>query len=239
MNLERIWRNEARKRKANELRKDRVNLNWPIHAQQAVDVFRAFATEAKKDNVRLIVIEPRGDIDSLGCKRMGKFAVGASSVHLRFAPTFTGEGMMTRTADAEDATFDFERGAELTIYHSPSNGLVQVFFEFPASSLEGKKSEPLLYDYTYNTDRLTNAWLTSLLPPFLSFNRVESRLEHPSRLDIWRMRWYRFMDVRNRRGYLDKFHHILTPWELLWLGVIIALPGFTLAKWLWGVLYSP
>ncbi|CAI8978914.1 DUF4178 domain-containing protein [Pseudomonas sp. IT-P100] len=238
MNLERIWRNEARKRKANEFRKDRVNRNWPIHAQRAVDVFRAFAVEAKKDNVHLIVSEPewleKNNDSPLG-RRIGEFVIGASSVNLRFAANYTGEGMLTRTPDGESTKLDLERGAELIIHHSPSDGSIQVFFEYPASTLEEEeRTEPLLYAFTYNTDSLTTAWLTSLLPPFLSFNRVGSSLEHPSYLDTWRMRWWRFMDIRNRRGYLDKFHHILTPWELLLLGVIIAFPGFAFVQWLWG-----
>lgn len=239
MNLERIWRKEARKRRANEFRKDRVNRNWPIHAQRAVDVFRAFAAEAKKDGVYLIVSEPewcengRAPLPGL----LGEFIIGASSVHLRFGTEYTGEGLLTRTMDGETTRLDYERGSQLIIHHSPTDGLIQVFFEYPVSTLEvEKRHEPLLYTFTYNSDLLTNEWLASLLPPFLTFNRVESRLEHPSYLDSLRMRWWRFTDVRNKRGYLDKFHHILTPWELLMLGGVLAIPGFAFVQWLWGKL---
>lgn len=239
MNLERIWKREVRKRKANEFRKDRVNRNWPIHAQRAVDVFRAFALEAEKDGVHLNVSEPelfenrRDPLPGL----MGEFIIGASSVLLSFGTEYTGEGLLTRTADGESTRLDCERGSQLIIHHSPSDGLIQVFFEYPVSTLvEEERQEPLLYTFTYNSDLLTIEWLTSLLPPFLAFNRVESRLQHPSYLDSWRMRWWRFTDVRNKRGYLDKFHHILTPWELLLLGGILALPGFAFFQWLWGKL---
>jgi len=52
----------------------------------------------------------------------------------------------------------------------------------------------------------------------------------------WRMRWWRFIDVRNRRGYLNTFQHLLTPWELLLLGAFVALPGLAIVQWLWGKL---
>lgn len=239
MKLERIWQREVRKRKANNFRKYRVNRNWPIHAQRAVDVFRAFALEAKKDGIHLNVIEPEWLENSRNRLPgvLGKFVIGASSVHLSFGMEYTGEGLLTRTSEGENTRLDIERGSQLIIHHSPTDGLIQVFFEYPFSNLEDeKREEPLLYTFTYNSDLLTNEWLTSLLPPFLVFNRVESRLEHPSYLDSWRMRWWRFTDVRNKRGYLDKLHHILTPWELLLLGGFLALPGFAIVQWLWGKL---
>ncbi|VVP27484.1 hypothetical protein PS858_04140 [Pseudomonas fluorescens] len=234
MNVKRIWRQEVRKRKANKFRKERMIRNWPIHAQRAVEVFRAFALEAEKDGVRLMVREPEW---SPHPDSMGEFILGASSVHIRFASEYTGEGLLTRTADGENTRLDLERGSELIIHHSPADGSIQVFFEYPASNLEEEqRKEPLLYAFTYNTDLLTYDWLASLLPRFLSFNRVESRLEHPSFLDTWRMRLWRFTDVRNRRGYLNTFQHLLTPWELLLLGAFAALPGLAAIQWLWGKL---
>lgn len=234
MNLERIWQKEARRRKANKCRKDRMIRNWPIHAERAVEVFRAFAREAAKDGVALMVREPEW---SPRPGMRGDFILGASSVHLRFASTLTGEGLLTRTAEGETQRLDIEHGAELIIHHSPPDGSIQVFFEYPLSNLdEAKRKEPLLYTYTYNTDLLTDDWFASLLQRFLSFNRVESHLEQPSYLDTWRVRWWRFTDVRNRRGYLDKLDHLLTPWELLLLGALLAVPGLAVIQWLWGKL---
>ncbi|POA74717.1 hypothetical protein [Pseudomonas sp. DP16D-R1] len=234
MNVERIWRKEARKRKANDFRKDRMIRNRPIHAQRAVEVFRAFALEAEKYGVYLIVREPEW---SPKPDTLGEFIIGASSVHIRFGSEYTGEGLLTRTSDGETTRLDLERGSELIIHHSPADGSIQVFFEYPVSNLEEEnRKEPLLYTFTYNTDLLTNDWLISLLKRFLAFNRVESRLQHPSYLDTWRMRWWRFTDVRNRRGYLNSFQHLLTPWELLLLAAVATLPGFAIIQWLWGKL---
>lgn len=227
-----------RKRQTNEMRKDRVNRNWPIHAQQVVDVFRAFALEAKADGVHLFVNEPEWiEWSSLErSNRIGEFVLGATTVSLRFASEHTGEGMLTRTTETEKTRLDLEHGAELIIHHTPSDGLVQVFFGYPSSSVDGKAKEPLLFKHTYNTDLITNDWVANLAPPFLTFNRFFSRLEHPSYTDSWRVRWWRFVDVRNRRGHLDSFQHFLTTWELVLLAGILAIPGVTFVQWLLAML---
>lgn len=233
MNLKRMWQKEARRRKSNDFRKDRMVRNWPIHAQRAVEVFSAFAMEAAKDGVRLTVTGPAWSDPT---ETLGEFIIGSSSVHMRFATQYTGEGLITRTAERETKQLDLERGSELILHHSPSDGTIQVFFEHPTlRNEEEDRKEPLLYAFTYNTDQLTNDWLASLIPPFLTFNRVESRLELPSYLDTCRMRWWRFTDIRNRRGYLNTFQHLLTPWELVLMGAFAAIPSVALIKWVWEI----
>src|SRR5450830_1562154 len=177
MRLKRIWAKESKKRKTNQLRKERVNRNWPIHAQRAVEVFQAFSQEAQKDGVRIIVTEPEW---SPPIDQIGEFVTGATSVHLQFAMTYTGEGLFTRKND-ESGNFrlDIERGSALVIHHSPSDGLIQVFFEYPITDLDTTRREPLLFTHTYDSDDINKDWLTSLISPFLAFNRVESRMEHP------------------------------------------------------------
>ncbi|WP_397450867.1 hypothetical protein [Pseudomonas sp. NA-150] len=238
MDVKRIWRREASKRSANEARKDRVFRNWPIHAQRAVVVFNAFALEAKKHNVSMFVTEPEWiELANrhLG-NQLGEFPIGVTSVCLRFGLQYTSEGLLTRTADGDSSELYIERGAELLIHHSPSDGVIHVFFKAPVMRSEpSEENEPLLYTHTHNTDVLTSDWLAALLPPFLTFNRVESVLERPSIFDSLQVRWWRFRDIRNRRGYLKEFQHILTPWELLILAAIVAIPGaliFSLVKFI-------
>ncbi|NBF13015.1 hypothetical protein [Pseudomonas sp. Fl4BN1] len=241
MNLEQIWKKEYRKRKANELRKDRMILNWPIHAQRAVEVFRAFSDEASKDGIHLNVTEPEW---SPHPRAIGSFILGATSVHLRFGIEKTGEGVLVRKKDgSEEETHYFESGAELIVHFSPAGGLIQVYFKHPVTNLEEKRKEPILYRNTYNSDDLTYDWLASLIPPFLAFNRFESVLARPGTFDSLRMRWWLFFDIRNRRGYIEKFQHLFTTWELLIAGlalsiisVIAGTIGFSLLKainWIW------
>lgn len=232
MDVKSIWRKEARKRGANDARKERVHLNWPTHSQRALDVFTAFSLEAKRDNVSVMVID--SDKEPIG-RRLGKFPVGEASVSMRFGIEYTGHGMLERTQEGERTRLQLELGAELIVHYSPAQGVVQVFFQSPSLDSATRKQEALLYTYTYNMDDLTTDWVLGLIPPFLTFNRVESSLGKPSQLDSFKVRWWRFRDVRNRRGYLEKFQHILTPWELLLLGAALALP-LALIQWLWGLL---
>jgi hypothetical protein len=237
MDVKRIWKKEARKRAANEARKQRVHRNWPVHSQRALDVFTAFSLEAELDNVSVLVTEPEWfdrHKEATGW-RLGEFPIGESSVSMRFGLQYTGQGMLKRTEENESTELQLEFGAELVVHYSPAQGVIQVFFQSPSIDSSTRKREALLYAHTYNTDDLTTDWLIGLLPQFLTFNRVESALEKPSWLDSLKVRWWRFRDIRNRRGYLEKFQHILTPWELVLLGAALALPGWAAIQWLWGL----
>ncbi|WP_419737398.1 hypothetical protein [Pseudomonas sp. COR18] len=234
MNLEKIWKRELRKRQANEFRRDRTILNWPIHAQRVVDVFQAFEQQARKDGVHMRVVEPEF---SPKPEEVGTFITGASSVHLGFGIEYTGEGILDRDVEGyAQHALEIETGSELVVHFSSASGLIQVFFRHPKTDRNKKSKEPILYKYTYNTDTLTHDWIASLIPPFLAFNRCSSVLQRPGLIDVWRMRWWQFYDIRNRRGYLKKFKHIFTAWELLVIGAVIsAIVGFPLAaviKWL-------
>jgi hypothetical protein len=235
MDVKRIWKKEARKRAANEARKQRVHRNWPAHSQRVLDVFTAFSLEAERNDVSVLVTEPEWfdrDKELIG-RCLGEFPIGESSVSMRFGFEYTGQGMLKRTQDSEGVEFQLELGAELVVHYSPAQGVVQVFFKSPSLDKSIRKQEPLLYTHTYNMDDLTTDWAMGLIQPFLIFNRVESVLEKPSWLDTFKVRWWRFKDVRNRRGYLEKFQHILTPWELVLLGAALALPGWAAIQWLW------
>lgn len=236
MSLEGILRKESRKRFKNQLRCKRVNLNWPIHAQRVVDVFREIQAEGDKHGVALFVTEPEWfnpAYDDFGLRK-GEFPLGETAVILSFMTRRTGTGVLVRTEEGTQTTFDSEKGAELVVHHSPSQGVVQVFFA-PPKIEKSIESDAILYTHTYNTDDVTRDWVMDLVPSFFTFNRVESLLERPSLLDRLRVRWWRFIDIRNRHGYLEKLQHVLTPWELLLIAGTAA-PLIWLVNWLWKVL---
>lgn len=233
MKLKKVWQKEVRKRQAHELRKDRINRNWPFHAERSVKVFREFALEAEKDGVHVSVIEPEWrESNSMYSGPIGEFVFGTSSVHMRLGAMYTGDGVLTRTPDGEQSRLNLEKGSELVILHTPFDGVITVFFRHPLTCDEEAK-EPLLFCHTRNTDIITDEWLTSLISAFLTFHRCESRLQKASIIDSMRMRWWLFTDIRNRRGYLDKFQHILTPWELIPLAVLAAIPSLAIIQWIW------
>lgn len=229
MNLERMLRKEGRKRLENELRRERVNRNWPLHAQRVVDVFREVQDKGRKHGVALFVSEPElfhHANGGLGL-RIGEIPLGVSTVILSFVIQLTGTGVLTRTTEGEREEWDHETGAQLVVHHSFAEGLVQVFFVPPQLDKTTESESSVLFTHTYNTDDVTREWVANLVSSFFVFNRVESVLELPSLLDRLRVRWWRFMDIRNRRGYLDKLQHVLTPWELM---LITALGAIVLAK---------
>lgn len=221
MNLERMWRKESSRRTKNQLRRERCNRNWPLHAQRVVDAFREIQAEGDKHGVAMFVTEPKWDYDF--SHRNSKLSLGETAVILRFSIQFAGTGVLERTDNGVTEKMDYEKGAQLVVHHSSGQGLVQVFFAPPTVEGRTKEEDALLFTHTYDTDDVTRDWVMGLISSFFTFNRVESMLELPSMFDRLRVRWWRFMDIRNRRGYLDKLQHVLTPWELILVTAVGAI----------------
>ncbi|WP_137971875.1 hypothetical protein [Pseudomonas sp. F(2018)] len=222
MGLERIWKRESRSRQKSKLRIERSKRNWPIHAELVAAVFDDFAELARHGGVGMTVQKP-GD-DGYSSDRL----LGQEAVILSFHFQPTGHGFIEETESGPRMTVDIEHGAQLVVHHSSADGVVQVFLEPPqleSDQARGEQSKELLIDYTYNTDDLTRRWVEKQIARFLVFNRVESLLLDPSRLEKAKVRLWRFLEVRNRRGYLDNFHHVLTPWQLVVIAAVMAVVG--------------
>lgn len=230
MKMERIWCKEARKRSANEARRDRINRNWPIHAERVALVFEEFQRLAEGDGVHVIVTPPEWLIPLERRSASWTDSIcGSSAVILQFGMQPIGERITTTKESGRTVSIDYEMGAKLVVHHSEVDAIVQVFFEAPRQ-FDEDRPEPLLFTHTYNTDDVTYDWVAGLISSFLVFNRFESRLQDYSLVDSWRVRWWRFRDIRNRRGYLESFHHIFTPWELVVVAVVAAIPVLGLLK---------
>ncbi|MCP2051510.1 UNVERIFIED_ORG: hypothetical protein J3D59_001370 [Pseudomonas fluorescens] len=234
MKLEQIWRKELRKRLQTEARRDRNNRNWPIHAERVLQTFESFADLAEKDGVHMIVTAP--DWLTTSAERGGPSIDalrGSSTVILQFGLQPIGETLTAASEEGNAVKIEYELGAKLVVHYSEADAIVQVFFDEPRP-LEKDRPEPLLYTHTANTDDVTSDWAAGLISGFLTFNRFESRLQDYKVSDSAMVRWWRFKDIRNRRGYLDSFVHIFTPWELLVVAVIAAVPGLAIIKLIWG-----
>lgn len=230
LRIERIWRAEARRRAANKCRRERINRNWPIHAARITEVFQAFADLAERDGVHMTVTPP--DFLIPLTERAGRLANeirGSSYVGLQFGLELTGERLVTESEGSTSIQIDYELGARLIVHHSDTDAIVQVFFEAPRE-VNAERPEPLLYTHTHNTDDVTYDWASRLISKFLVFNRFESRLQDYKLTDSWRVRWWRFRDIRNRRGYLKNFQHFFTPWELVLVAAVAAIPVLAVLK---------
>lgn len=228
--IKHVWRKEARRRAATQFRRERINLNWPIHAERIALVFSAFKVLAEGDDVHMNVIVPNWlkPIDERH-SYLEERLIGSSALILEFGLQRTGEGVINISEAGTSFKIDCELGAKLVIQHSEADAFIQVFFESPRE-VDEERPEPLLFAHTHNTDDVTYDWVVNLISSFLVFNRFESRLQDYKLIDSWRVRWWRFRDIRNRRGYLDKFQHIFTPWELVLVAAIAAIPVLALAK---------
>ncbi|XQE65784.1 hypothetical protein ACOAPY_14060 [Pseudomonas sp. P3C3] len=232
MSLERIWRRENRRRSKDTARKERVNRNWPGHADKLVNLFKGFAEIAKRDGVEMYVDEPiwnRFEMAQMVRDLGGSLPFGETAVILRFGNQPTGHGYFERDEKGLKRHFDIELGTALVVHHSPAEGLVQVYLQPPKVQTVGQNEQngrdSLLIDHTYNTDDLTNSWAEKNIARLLVFNRAESALIRPRLWDRVRVRVWRFLDVRNRRGYLGAFQHLFTPWELVLIAALVFAVG--------------
>ena len=140
----------------------------------------------------------------------------------------TGQGEVKATESGVRRSLDIERGAALVVHHSPADGVIQVFLQPPYVSDKEPKRDALLIEHTFNTDDVTPCWVEKQIARLLVFNRAESVLQRARPWDRFKVRLWRFLDVRNRRGYLGAFQHLLTPWELVVLAVLV----FAIGPWL-------
>ncbi len=114
----------------------------------------------------------------------------------------------------------------MVIYHSSHNGYVQIFFA-PSKIEERKQSaRELLMSYHSDMDELTPRLVVALIRKFLIFARVDSSLESASWQEQLRVRWWRFVDVRNRKSMKGDIDVLLTPWEKLSMVALASVISF-------------
>ncbi|MDT4829070.1 hypothetical protein FQZ97_624800 [compost metagenome] len=233
--MESMWKREFRKRQRNLERKERTNRNWPLHRDTALRIFGEFKQLARKDGVHF---EVDGGVPVIpGTDRL----LGESNIVLSVPAIATGIGRISYANGGESITREIEKGCRLTIHHSEPEGLIEAFLSMPRRDPPLPNSEILIF-HTYNSDELTADRVKSLIRQFLVFHRVTSRLQRGGLAERYKVRWWRFIDVRNRRGIGQREHHFLTKWELIVLGALAAIVGSSLISsawtWLSGLLKS-
>ncbi|MDO9625148.1 MAG: hypothetical protein Q7J46_14290 [Pseudomonas sp.] len=221
--LQRIWLRDKHTRDANKLRKKRNICNWPIHRDKALEVFRAFAQVTSEANYSQFEIVESGSRPEFSGD-WGIFHYGEDNICLNFKDRPTGHWTeRVQQSGKKEIVKEIESGAGLVIYHSSHNGYVQIFFA--ASEIEERKrsARELLMSYHSDMDELTPHLVMTLIRKFLIFARVDSSLENASWLEQLRVRWWRFVDARNRKSIKGDIDVLLTPWEKL---ILVALASF-------------
>lgn len=110
----------------------------------------------------------------------------------------------------------------MVIYYSCHNGFVQIFFAPPRLNTSTSAGKEILMSYFLNMDQLTPEYVVKLIKQFLVFARVESSLERKYWHERFRVRWWRFVDARNRQAMKGEIDTMWTPWEKL---VVVSIFG--------------
>jgi len=239
--LQRAWLRDKHKRIANCKRNARNTLNWPFHKQVALTVFDELNRHARLDNDFLHIMRQAGKPAFSG--DWGSFYYGEDNICLSFKDRYTGRRaeLVTREGSKEQSN-EREHGASLVIYYSEHSGYFQVFFAPPyfenyahgdeATATQIRKE--ILVTYRTNMDDLTRAFVKRMVRRFFIYARVESSLETNSWFEAMRVRWWRFMDVRNRQAMKGEIDGVFSLWEKLGGSALIALVSF-----IFGVLTHP
>ena len=222
--IKKLWAADQKARERHLWHKKRNIRNWPIHKMRALAVFECFAHAAREHGQFFGVIDQIRKPEAPD--EVGIFHYGQDHVSLIFPSRPTGELTVTQSwGGGVYSKREREAGASLAIHFSEHNGVFQTFLFPPKYSALVKEKRGVLIDFSFNMDNLTPDYSAKMIRKLLIFNRVESILESSTLLERWRVRWWRFIDVRNRKGIGEKAEHLLTPWEMIVLAALLAIFG--------------
>ena len=218
--LNKIWKSEFRKRMLHAEHCERCDRNWLIHKSIGLEQFTKFAEIAISDGVYFQVVD---FADNQRLTEEGPWYEGEDSIVLSSAPRFTGKETHYESLAGSHKDIFMEESGSLVVHYIYRQGSIQVFLSPPrAQGAYVKKPDVLIWS-SYNTDCLTRDYYDSLIAKFLVFCRVESSLEASTVIDRWRVRWWKYMDIRNRRNLLNTSNKFLNGWELSTAAAFIAV----------------
>ena len=218
--LNKIWKSEFRKRMLHAEHCERCDRNWLIHKSIGLEQFAKFAEVAINDGVYFQVVD---FADNQRLAEEGPWYEGEDSIVLSSAPRFTGKETHYESLAGSHKDFFMEESGSLVVHYTYRQGLIQVFLSPPRAQEAYVKKPDVLIWSSYNTDCLTRDYYDSLIAKFLVFGRVESSLEASTVIDRWRVRWWKYMDIRNRRNLLNTSNKFLNGWELSTAAAFIAV----------------
>ena len=224
--LEKIWKSEFRKRSLHIEHCERCDRNWLIHKAIGFEQFTKFSDVAMRDNVFFHVVD---FANNQRIAEEGPWYEGEDSIVLSSLARFTGKETHYESLAGSYSYVVMEESASLVVHYTYGQASIQVFLSPPrVQGAYVKKTDVLIWS-SYNTDYLTRNYYNSLIAKFLVFCRVESSLEASSVIDRWRVRWWKYMDLRNRRNLLTSNNMFLNGWELSTAAACIAVFGLVVA----------
>lgn len=215
-----IWKSELIKQEKQFQRCARIDRNWPLHKAAGFAEFKAFAELAKADGFFFHVVDYA---ESQKENEHGPWTVGQDSIVLTGLGRFTGKQIHYQSHYGSHCNSVFERGGSLVVHYTERQGTIQVFLSPPVT--EGslvEKKEVLLWA-GYNSDSLTPSFFRSLIRKYLIFCRVESSLDASTLIERCMVRWWKFMDIRNRRNLFGTPNSFLNAWELSAAAALFAI----------------
>lgn len=223
MSLRSIWKKENRKRLAFEGERKRCDRNWLTHKQRVQQVFDEFLTLAPRFMVMDTVTARRATEES-SPRRYGEDSVVLSEMSF-----FTRRKTEYKNGVSVEIVREKEVGGSLTVHYTEGEAVIQVFFTPPISDQSTIEKMDVLFWYGRNTDDLTISFAEGLISKFLIFCRVESNFQRSSIFERARVRWWRFMDVRNRWQLYGTHIGLLNLWEVTVVTGLIAVAGLLVA----------
>lgn len=204
-----MWNKEKQKRDSFKAERQRCDRNWALHKERLASVFEKFSN---MDN-RFIFHSQKTDIVSRDLVALSEFSRGIRcwAVH--------------NNGSSQYLEYERESAGTLTVHYTYGQALIQVFLTPPQSNKSIIAKTDLLLWVGRNTDSLTVEFCESLISKYLLFCRVESSFERSSFLERRRVRWWRFMDARNRKQMLDTHVNFFTTWEIATLLAITTALG--------------
>jgi hypothetical protein len=218
MDIEKLRRREATKREKHTQLCELSDKDWPRCKLQIRAVFEQFiqADEDAMTNFRLSISHQPQNGKDYGWQDSAILC--APDRYLGFEYTYE-----NREITRQDLVV--ERGANLVIHYTYGTALLQVFFTPPKSPIYAIEKKGVLLWHAVGTENLTRRVVCRLIQKFMIFERVETSACHSSWFERKRVRWWRFMDVRNRRAIGQEVDSLLTPWELTVLAALTAIAG--------------
>lgn len=215
--LDRLISKDSFRRARASYRILRANLNWQIHRDVALSVLRQFSDKHPSTGWFVDKGGPSFTAPS------GSSSVGESWVGLRMDRRFTGKKHCSAEGVLEKQE---EIGVSLVFHFTHTTGLLHVFVQPPSlSDSKTKPSECLLY-YSHRLDAVDKKFCLKMIKRMLVLNRVKSAFQISNWIENSLVRYWLFMDARNRRRLLPETNLLFNAWELAILTGGLALGAF-------------
>lgn len=195
----------------------RAELNWPEHQAKLEKVARAFAEMHPEGK---FYVRCGGPVHKPGD---GSINIGESWISLQSPTRVTGRRYFDTSGTVDRQT---ESGVQLAFHFNHFSGLFQVYIHPPVLSDSKKKQAECLIWYAHNLDRVDEKFALRMIRNMLAFQRVESAFQLSYGYEKLLVRYWRFVDARNRRKLLPEQHFLLTGWEITVIAGFIAAAGF-------------